>query len=229
MAWRVVAVITCATSWTWATVSANAVTLIGAGASFPASVYGEAMSAYAQATANVTVTYNSFGSGSGLCRIQNASVDFACSDALLNDTAYAAYPDLQMYPVIAGAVALVYNLPDSTYSGTATVLKFLKFDANALLGVFLGNITRWNDAAITALNPTMTLPNELIKIVVRQDSSGTTEAWTSALSTMNASFASGVGTSKLPDWSAVLSSYVTRSQGIGVTSYVKATNYSLGY
>ena len=229
--------ITCATSWTWATVSANAVTLIGAGASFPASVYGEAMSAYAQATANVTVTYNSFGSGSGLCRIQNASVectdskgvdevDFACSDALLNDAAYAAYPDLQMYPVIAGAVALVYNLPDSTYSGTATVLKF---DANALLGVFLGNITRWNDAAITALNPTMTLPNELIKIVVRQDSSGTTEAWTSALSTMNASFASGVGTSKLPDWSAVLSSYVTRSQGIGVTSYVKATNYSLGY
>ena len=104
--------ITCAMSWTWATVSANAVTLIGAGASFPASVYGEAMSAYAQATANVTVTYNSFGSGSGLCRIQNASVectdskgvdevDFACSDALLNDTAYAAYPDLQMYPVIA--------------------------------------------------------------------------------------------------------------------------------
>jgi len=221
-------------AWTVRGCDAAEVTLVGAGATFPASVYHEAINAYEQATENVSVSYAAMGSGKGLCRIKNATVecsdsegfediDFACSDALIDAASYAAYPDLQMYPVVAGAVALVYNLPNASAAP-------LRVDATTLLGIFLGTITRWDDPALAAMNPSLTLPSEAIKLTVRGDSSGTTEVWTGALSSMSSTFASSVGTSKLPNWSSVLGSAVTeRNGGLGVVSYVRVTNFSLGY
>lgn len=221
-------------AWTVRGCDAAGVTLLGAGATFPASVYHEAINAYEQTIANVSLSYRAMGSGKGLCRIKNATtecsdsegyneVDFACSDALIDAASYSAYPDLQMYPVVAGAVALVYNLPNSSAAP-------LRVNANALLGIFLGNITHWDDPALVAMNPLLSLPNEAIKLTVRGDSSGTTEVWTGALSSMNSTFATEVGTSKLPNWSSVLGGAVTtREGGLGVASFVRVTNFSLGY
>ncbi len=221
-------------AWTVRGCDAAGVTLLGAGATFPASVYHEAINAYEQTTANVSLSYRAMGSGKGLCRIKNATtecsdsegyneVDFACSDALIDAASYSAYPDLQMYPVVAGAVALVYNLPNSSAAP-------FRVNANALLGIFLGNITHWDDPALVAMNPLLSLPNEAIKLTVRGDSSGTTEVWTGALSSMNSTFATEVGTSKLPNWSSVLGGAVTtREGGLGVASFVRVTNFSLGY
>ena len=208
------------------------VAIVGVGATFPASVYSEAMMAYAQATPNVTVTYKAFGSGGGLCRIKNGAstcvdgkgtyeVDFSCSDGLLDASSYSTYGDLQMYPALAGAVTLVYNLPES--SGSTP----LRLDANTLLGIFLGNITRWNHGALAALNPNLSLPNEAIRVTVRADSSGTTEVFAGAMASMNATFASAIGSNHLlPMWPM---SFTNRTGGIGVASYVRATNYSIGY
>ena len=157
-------------AWTVRGCDAAGVTLLGAGATFPASVYHEAINAYEQTTANVSLSYRAMGSGKGLCRIKNATtecsdsegyneVDFACSDALIDAASYSAYPDLQMYPVVAGAVALVYNLPNSSAAP-------LRVNANALLGIFLGNITHWDDPALVAMNPLLSLPSEAIKLTM---------------------------------------------------------------
>lgn len=212
--------------------NATPVELVGVGATFPYSVYEEAMSAYEQAMENVTMTYRAFGSGSGLCRIKNRTVecpsdlkgtdevDFACSDALLDPVSYSSYADLQMFPALAGAVAILYNLPGTTVA--------VNLNAMTIVGVFNGTITRWNDAALQALNPALSLPDEAIKVVVRADSSGTTEVFATALKTMDTDLGIRLGSDlTLPTWP--MGSYEKRTSSIGVASYVRATNYSLGY
>jgi phosphate transport system substrate-binding protein len=211
-----------------------ATALQGVGASFPSIVYLEAMNAYEQATEGVSVDYKAFGSGSGLCRIRDPTactdslgtfeVDFACSDSLLSSSNYSTYDDLQMYPMVAGAVVVAYNLPTSV--GNIP----LRVDDATLADIFDGSITQWDDAALVALNPGLSLPNTAIKVVLRSDSSGTTDVFTGALSDLDSNFNSAVGrtqswnTASLP-WSGM----ATRAQSIGVASYVRATEYSIGY
>jgi len=205
--------------------------VIGAGASFPALAIAEAIDAYVATGVDATVTYVSMGSDAGVCRIEDynsecsdtygtENIDFAVSETLLDGWEYTNYPDLQMYPILAGAIVAVYNLPNI---GDGVV-----FDAATLSGVFEGTITDWDDAAIQALNPTLTLPNENINVVVRDDASGTTMMWTQGLSAMSASFSANVGSDSDPSW-AFTGSYVKRVRGISVASYVRATSYSLGY
>lgn len=218
----------------WSARGARAATAIqGVGASFPSTVYFEAMNAYEQATEGVSVDYKAFGSGSGLCRIRDAStctdssgtsqVDFACSDSLLSSSDYSTYNDLQMYPMVAGAVVVAYNLP----TGVGDVP--LRVNDTTLADIFRGAITHWNDAALVALNAGLSLPNQQIKVVLRSDSSGTTDVFTGALSELDNNFNSDVGRTTSWNTASLSPAMATRGLSIGVASYVRATEYSIGY
>ncbi|KAK3288218.1 hypothetical protein CYMTET_4295, partial [Cymbomonas tetramitiformis] len=141
----------------------------------------------------------SLGSGRGVCRVkvtgtQNtchwddvtepAVLDFAGSDAVLKEDEYVEYPDLQMYPTVAGAVVAIYNLGDAAEAK-------LVLEPSTLSRIFRGAIYNWRDPEILLLNPGLAevLPNATIIVSVRQDQSGTTEIWKSSLATFEDQFA----------------------------------------
>ena len=121
----------------------------------------------------VLINYQGIGSGGGKKGIIDNTLDFAGSDSVLSDQDYANGKDLQMYPILAGAVVPIYNIEGVTQTVT--------LNRAALVGIFLGEIQKWNDPAITALNPGITFPDAPISVVHRSDGSGTTEIFTSAL------------------------------------------------
>mmetsp|Transcript_34593 Transcript_34593/g.98014 ORF Transcript_34593/g.98014 Transcript_34593/m.98014 type:complete len:1353 (-) Transcript_34593:263-4321(-) len=220
----------------------------GAGASFPNSLYQEALFAYQYIAEHVDVMYASMGSGAGQCRIKDFDtecgasdnrfpeyIDFAGSDSVLVEKDYELYPDLQMLPTVAGAVVPVYNLEglDSEYEPS------LILDRATLAGIFRGAISHWRDQAILRLNPVIRdrIPNKEIMVVVREDSSGTTEIWKKALSSFDPVFKTLVGesltggqagwpTSKIPE---LYHSIEFRNGNQGVSAYVLATPNSIGY
>ena len=218
---------------------AQAITIDGAGASFPDRLYQEAIFAYhSEAAANVSIRYASMGSGKGKCRIMNSTtcaagdtrlprvLDWAGSDSLLSASDYAAYPDLQMYPTVAGAVVPIYNLPNTSAADPDLVLTPL-----LLARIFRSDVTRWNDPEIATLNPELAtrgkLPAARICIVVREEKSGTTEIFTKSLSSFDVGFMTQIGFGELPSWSG---SNVTRlATNFGVSSYVLKTPLSVGY
>ena len=220
----------------------NPMDLFGAGATFPAVAYKSCARAYALIKPSVRVKYLDVGSGKGICRILNATtecvdteepleVDFACSDSLISASQYSEFPDVQMYPVVAGAVTPVYNLPmiDSVMGKSSLVLT-----KEALSLIYAGVITKWNDERIKSANPLSIqslLPDEKILVSVRKDSSGTTEAWTKALSQFSNTFKDNIGASKLPSWGAQIASSILNEldTGYGLASFVKGKEYSIGY
>ena len=220
----------------------NPMDLFGAGATFPAVAYKSCARAYALIKPSVRVKYLDVGSGKGICRILNATtecvdteepleVDFACSDSLISASQYSEFPDVQMYPVVAGAVTPVYNLPmiDSVMGKSSLVLT-----KEALSLIYAGVITKWNDERIKSANQLSIqslLPDENILVSVRKDSSGTTEAWTKALSQFSNTFKDNIGASKLPSWGAQIASSVLNEldTGYGLASFVKGKEYSIGY
>ena len=222
--------------------STNPMDLFGAGATFPAVVYKSCSRAYALIKPSIRVSYLDVGSGKGICRILNATtecsdneepleVDFACSDSLISASQYSQFPDVQMYPVVAGAVTPVYNLPevDSTSGKSSLVLT-----KETLSLIYAGVITKWNDDRIKSANkPNIqnVLPDEDILVSVRKDSSGTTEAWTKALSQFSDVFKDNIGTSKLPSWELHIDNSVLNEldTGYGLASFIKAKAYSIGY
>ena len=222
--------------------STNPMDLFGAGATFPAVVYKSCARAYALIKPSIRVSYLDVGSGKGICRILNATtecsdneepleVDFACSDSLISASQYSQFPDVQMYPVVAGAVTPVYNLPevDSTSGKSSLVLT-----KETLSLIYAGVITKWNDDRIKSANkPNIqnVLPDEDILVSVRKDSSGTTEAWTKALSQFSDVFKDNIGTSKLPSWDLHIENSVLNEldTGYGLASFIKAKAYSIGY
>ena len=158
-------------------------------------------------------------------------MDFACSDSLISASQYSEFPDVQMYPVVAGAVTPVYNLPmiDSVMGKSSLVLT-----KEALSLIYAGVITKWNDERIKSANQLSIqslLPDENILVSVRKDSSGTTEAWTKALSQFSNTFKDNIGASKLPSWGAQIASSVLNEldTGYGLASFVKGKEYSIGY
>ena len=157
--------------------------LYGAGSSFPKALYADAISAYTFARPEVTIAFASTSSGRATCRIMSwdarcdptdtaepLAVDFAGSDSPPTDEEHAAYPDLRMYPTLAGAVVPVYALPGVTD---------LVLSTTALAQIFRGNITAWDDPRITRDNADFATwgipPGQPIHVIVRADRSGTTE------------------------------------------------------
>lgn len=163
----------------------------GAGASFPAPLYAKWAADYYKAT-GVKINYQSVGSGAGLRQIEARTVDFGASDAPLTDDELAR-KGLVQFPTVVGGVIPVVNIA-GVKPGE------LKLSGTVLADIYLGKVTRWNDAAIVALNPSLQLPDAPIAPVRRADGSGTTNAFTSYLSQVNPEWQARVGEGMAVNW-----------------------------
>lgn len=164
--------------------AAGAQEITGAGASFPAPIYSKWASDYNKAT-GVKVNYQSIGSGGGIKQIDSKTVDFGASDAPLTDEVLKSKGQMQ-FPTVLGGVVPVINVKGIEPGQ-------LKLTGQVLGDIYLGKISKWNDPAIKALNPTLALPDAAIAQVRRADGSGTTFIFTNYLSKVNAEWKSKVG------------------------------------
>ncbi len=167
---------------------AQAASLNGAGATFPYPIYSKWFYEYNK-KAGVQINYQSIGSGGGIQQLINGTVDFGASDAPMTDEQIAKVAGgVLHFPTVAGAVAVAYNL-----DGVAK----LKLDGAVLAGIYSGTITKWNDAAIAAINPGVTLPDVNITVAHRSDGSGTSNIFTNYLTKVSTKWATlaGYGTS----------------------------------
>src|SRR5688500_4197993 len=147
--------------------SGGSVDLTGAGATFPYPIYSKWFSDYAAKT-GVRINYQSIGSGGGIRQLSEGTVDFAASDSPMSDAeaGKAKGGPILHIPTVMGAVVITYNLPEVTAP--------LRLNGEAIADIFLGKLTKWNDARIAALDPGLTLPHRDILVVHRSDGSGTT-------------------------------------------------------
>jgi phosphate transport system substrate-binding protein len=170
------------------------ITLQGAGATFPAPLYQTWFETYSGLYPNVKIDYQAVGSGAGIKAITQQTVDFGATDAAMKDEEITALPSgttIVHIPTALGAVVIIFNLPGVTS---------LNLDADNVAGMFLGTITNWNDPKIAANNPGVTLPDKPILVVHRSDGSGTTNAFTTYLSTVSTEWKDKVGAGKEVNW-----------------------------
>lgn len=200
---------------------AGSIPISGTGATFPAPIYAAWTFAYLSVDPVAAVNYQPTGSGAGKKAIVDSTVDFGGSDSLLKDSEYKTGGDLQMYPMLAGAVVPVFNLTDDK----GKVISNLTLDRKTLSAIFLGTITKWNDAALVKLNPKVTLPNKPITTAHRSDGSGTTEIFTKALSSFSDEWKTKVGGNSTVQWP----NGVGGPGNAGVAAAVKNTPSSMGY
>jgi len=163
------------------------------------------------------VNYQSVGSGAGVKNFLQGVVDFGASDAAMSDAEIASSPrGAVMIPVTAGSVVLAYNLPGITD---------LKLSRAALAGIFLGTIKRWNDPAIAAANPGLSLPDKQIIVAFRSDGSGTTYVFTQHLAAISPEFDEQIGFDK----SVVFPVGIGGKGNEGVTALIKQAHGTIGY
>lgn len=168
-------------------------TLNGAGATFPNPMYSKWFSEYHKLHSDVQVNYQSIGSGGGIRQVIASTVDFGASDMPMTDKQLQeAKTKILNIPTVLGADVPAYNVPG--VSGD------LKFTPEALAGIFLGKISKWNDKAIAAANPGVNLPDRDIIVVHRSDGSGTTFIWTDYLSKVSPEWKSQVGADTSVKW-----------------------------
>ena len=171
--------------------SATAQDITGAGATFPAPLYSKWASEYNKAT-GTKINYQSVGSGAGIKQIEAKTVTFGASDMPLTDDKLAA-SGLFQFPTAIGGVVPVINV-NNIAPGQ------LKLTGTVIADIFLGKITKWDDSAIKALNPTLVLPNQDITVVRRADGSGTTFIWTNYLSKVSKEFKEVIGEGTAVNW-----------------------------
>ena len=195
--------------------SSPAISLVGAGATFPDPLIRKWSSVYVNLT-GVRVNYQAIGSGGGISQITARTVDFAGSDAPLSSAERTAAPGLLHVPETIGAVTAAYNLPG--------IASGLNLTGDVLAQIFLGNVTTWDDPSIVALNPGVSLPAQAITVVHRSDGSGTTYVWTNYLHLASPSWnASLVG--KSINWPVGIG----QPGNSGVAGKVRQTSYAIGY
>jgi phosphate transport system substrate-binding protein len=201
-------------------VSANAsaqMMINGAGATFPYPIYSKWFDEYAKVDPSVRFNYQSIGSGGGQKQILSQTVDFGASDGPMTDDNLAKAPGKILHiPTVAGAVVLTYNLPGSPA---------LKLDGDTVAGIYLGQIKKWNDPKITALNPGVKLPDQDIVVVRRSDGSGTTFIFTDYLSKISGEWKQKVGNNTSVNWPAGIGGKGNE----GVSGQVKQTPGAIGY
>jgi phosphate transport system substrate-binding protein len=194
--------------------------LIGSGASFPAPIYAKWFKDFSKANEGIRVDYQSKGSGAGIRDFISETVDFAASDAAMNDKEIGEVKQgVVLLPVTAGEVVLTYNLRGITN---------LKLPRDVYPEIFMGKVTRWNDPRIVAANPGVKLPDRDITVVVRSDSSGTSYVFSGHLATISDEFKTTVGQAKSPNWPK-LGKIVKAPKNDGVTATVKQTPGAIGY
>jgi phosphate transport system substrate-binding protein len=204
------------------TQSSGSVQVNGAGATFPLPVYTEWIYAYQSVDPTVTLNYQGIGSGGGKKAIIDNTIDFAGSDSAVTADEYTAGKDLQMYPTLAGAVVPIYNLEG--FSQT------LILNGAVLADIYSARITKWNDPAITALNPGASLPDVSITAVHRSDGSGTTEIFTNALSAFSSDWKANVGAGTSVEWPVDKAGNGVGGKGNqGVAAAVQNTPGAIGY
>jgi phosphate transport system substrate-binding protein len=198
--------------------SSGTISLNAAGATFPYPMYSKWFDQYHKLHPNIQINYQSIGSGGGIRQVLAHTVDFGASDGPMSDDqlAKAGFRILH-FPTVLGADVPTYNIPGVTAE--------LKFTPEALAGVFLGTITKWNDPAIAKVNPDVALPGDDIVVVHRSDGSGTTYIWTDYLSKVSNGWATKVGKGTSVNWPVGLGGKGNE----GVAGLVKQTPYSLGY
>jgi phosphate transport system substrate-binding protein len=195
----------------------SAVSLTGSGATFPQPFLNSTLTALMNVKPWMTINYQGVGSGAGISALTAKTVDFAASDAPMTDSQRTAAPNVLHIPETIGAVTLAYNLPG--------VQTGLKLNGDTLSKIFLGTITNWNDPAITALNPGVTLPSNAIVTVHRSESSGTTNVFTKYLSLVSPTWQTQIGSGNSVQWPSGLG-----AQGnSAVAATVTQTQHSIGY
>ena len=195
---------------------ASAQDVTGAGATFPAPIYAKWADAYNKTT-GVRINYQSVGSGAGIRQIKAKTVDFGASDMPLSDAELAKDGMLQ-FPTVIGGVVPVVNLQGISPGQ-------LKMTGAVLGDIYLGKITKWNDAALTTLNPGVPLPDAAITVVRRADGSGTSFIFTNYLSKVNAEWKATVGEGTAVNWPTGAGGKGNE----GVSGFVQRLPNSIGY
>jgi phosphate transport system substrate-binding protein len=192
------------------------VTITGAGATFPYPIYSRWFAKYSDANP-VRVNYQSVGSGAGIQQMIEGTVDFGATDAPLTDQNLAQIPGTLSIPMVLGSVAITYNLSE--------IRNPLRLDGATIAGIFLGEIARWNDPRIAALNPGVPLPNRDIIAVYRADGSGTTYVFTDYLAEVSPEWRDVVGRGNAVSWPTGLGARGNE----GISGQVQQTPGSIGY
>lgn len=200
----------------------KAIPLTGAGATFPYPIYSKWFDEFHKKNGNVEVNYQSLGSGAGIRQVTEGTVDFGASDGPMNDDQLKAYQakhgfPILHFPTVLGADVPTYNIPG--------VSAELNFTPDALAGIFLGHISKWNDPAIANVNKGVNLPANDIVVVHRSDGSGTTYIWTDYLSKVSSDWKDKVGKGTSVNWPVGLGGKGNEN----VAGLIKQTPNSIGY
>ncbi|MEM4576681.1 MAG: phosphate ABC transporter substrate-binding protein PstS [Candidatus Nezhaarchaeales archaeon] len=199
------------------TVQEKLVSLEGAGATFPFPLIDKWITEYNKVKPNVLINYKPIGSGGGIRAHMEKTAHFAVSDVPLSPSQYRNASGSLHIPLTIGGVVPIYNIPGIT--------KMLNFTGAVLAKIYLGEITKWNNPELVALNPGVSLPDKDIIVVRRADASGTTFIWTSYLSAVSQSWREKVGAGTSVNWPTGLGA----KGNDGVAATVKQTPYSIGY
>lgn len=198
--------------------SSGSADLTGAGATFPYPIYSRWFADYNDLH-GIRINYGSLGSGAGIRQLSEQTVDFGASDSPMTDREMAAAKGghILHVPTVLGSVVVAYNLPD--------LRQQLRLTGDALAAIFMGEITRWNDPRLAAINPGVSLPAEDIIVVHRTDGSGTSYIFTDYLTSVSEAWARGPGRGKQVDWPTGLGGKGNE----GVAALVKYTPGAIGY
>jgi phosphate transport system substrate-binding protein len=193
-------------------------TLSGAGATFPYPMYSKWFSEYSKSHSGVEINYQSIGSGGGIRQVTAGTVDFGASDMPMTDKQLQdSKTKILNLPTVLGADVPAYNIPGVTGE--------VKFTPEVLAGIFLGKISKWNDKAITSVNPGVNFPDKDIIVVHRSDGSGTTFIWTDYLSKVSPEWKSQVGSDTSVKWPVGLGNKGNE----GVSGLIRQMSGSIGY
>lgn len=200
----------------------GSLSITGAGATFPYPMYSKWFDEYHKKHPSLEINYQSIGSGGGIKQVTEGTVDFGASDGPMSDEQLKAYKDkhgfaVLHFPTVLGADVPTYNIPG--VSGE------LNFTPEALAGIFLGKITKWNDPVIAGPNKDVNLPANDIIVIHRAESSGTTYIWTDYLSKVSEEWKTRVGKNTAVNWPVGLGGQGNE----GVSGLVKQTPNSIGY
>ncbi len=195
--------------------------LNGAGATFPYVIYSKWFDVYHNKT-GIEFNYQSIGSGGGIKQVTEGTVDFGASDAALSEKQMAEIKqkqgsDILHIPTVMGAVVITYNVP--------SIGSHLRLSPETIGGIYLGEITKWNDPKIKEINPGVNLPDADIIVAHRSDGSGTTNIFTDYLTKANPEWAKKIGTGTSVNWPVGLGGKGNE----GVSGIVKQSEGALGY
>jgi phosphate transport system substrate-binding protein len=198
--------------------AADTLLINGAGATFPNPIYAKWFDEYHKSHPDIEINYASIGSGGGIRQLLAGTVDFGASDSpMTNEQLAQAKVKILHFPTVLGAVVPTYNVPGVTQE--------LKFTPEALAGIFVGTVKKWNDGELVKANKGIKLPDNDILVVHRAEASGTTFVWTDYLSKISPDWKSKVGAGPAVSWPVGIGGKGNE----GVAGLVQQTPYSIGY